>query len=327
MKSSRKKLMGVVILFSVLVPFGVAVKKVYRELRQPELNSALIAAIKRNDTVLVMALLGQGADANARDLPPDTRSQWGRLWDYLRRKPPPRVEGTSALFVAMPWLDEGRVPVENVPLIRALLKAGADINVVDKHENDSILSWAILTSRRETATLLLERGARVDIARRFGASALHLAVAKEHDSDLVQMLLERSALVNAKNDDGSTPLHWAARNSQAHNMRLLIAYGSDINALNAIGESPLVEAICYGNADCVKLLLARGALVNTKDSGGDTPLACAAGRNNAEYVRLLLARGAQVNSQDIRGLTPLKEARQRHNSAIIKMLKKAGARE
>jgi len=326
MKSSRKKLMATVILFLFLAPFGVAVKKAYRELRQPELNSALIVAVKRNDTPSVMALLAQGADANAVDIPPDTRSQWSRLWDYLRRKPLPKVEGTSALFVALPWVNEGSVPVENVPLIRALLNAGADVNVVDQHERDPLLSWAILTSRRETARLLLERGARVDIAGRFGASALHLAAMK-HDSDLVQLLLERGALVNAKNDDGDTPLHWAARNSQTPNMRLLMAHGSDINALDAIGEPPLVEAICYGNADCVKLLLARGALVNTKDSGGDTPLAYAVERNNTEYVRLLLARGANANSQDIHGSTPLQDAYQLHNTAIIKMLKKAGARE
>jgi hypothetical protein len=65
MKSSHKKLVGLVILLLFLVPLGMAAKKVYRELRQPELDSALIAAVKRSDTAAVVALLREGAMSQA----------------------------------------------------------------------------------------------------------------------------------------------------------------------------------------------------------------------------------------------------------------------
>ena len=56
---------------------------------------------------------------------------------------------------------------------------------------------------------------------------------------IVSLLLEKGADVNAKNNDGWTPLHWASENGHEAIVSLLLEKGADVNAKDNDGETPL----------------------------------------------------------------------------------------
>ena len=60
--------------------------------------------------------------------------------------------------------------------------------------------------------------------------------------------------MNARNEDGSTPLHVAAEAGHKAVAELLIAKGADVNATDKSGATPLQIATQKGHKDIVELL-------------------------------------------------------------------------
>jgi RNA polymerase sigma factor (sigma-70 family) len=96
--------------------------------------------------------------------------------------------------------------------MRLLLDRGADVNVVSRHPIGATpLIGALFGRRVEAAKILIERGADVRRGRggkgwpRAGWTPLHYAAAFGFP-DLVSLLLERGASVDARDDSGATPL-------------------------------------------------------------------------------------------------------------------------
>jgi ankyrin repeat protein len=130
--------------------------------------------------------------------------------------------------------------------------------------------------------------------------------------DVCELLLERGADVNAKDNGGWTPLHAAAASSEGLNKdvcKLLLDHGADINMKTNGGETPLHRASYEGHLDMCVFLLDHGADVNVKDCiidgrDGKTPLHMASENGHRDVCALLLDRGADLNAKDDDGNTP-----------------------
>jgi ankyrin repeat protein len=117
--------------------------------------------------------------------------------------------------------------------------------------------------------------------------------------DVLASLIDHGASVNAANKYGATPLMWAA--GQTENVQLLVRRGADVNARASDGVTPLVAAARYSNAEAMKILLAAGA--DTAAQETRTGLLTAAYFATTPAVReLLRSRGIVVKSNaDVKG--------------------------
>merc|ERR1712098_835660 len=93
-----------------------------------------------------------------------------------------------------------------------------------------------------------------------------------HDFNVVRILLERGADVNAKDWFGYTALHYAAARKKTENIQLLLDFKAEMDATNILEETPLMKAVRYSNINSVKVLLEHGPRLNVKNDHGDTAL-------------------------------------------------------
>ena len=87
---------------------------------------------------------------------------------------------------------------------------------------------------------------------------LHAAAAGRH-SEIVRILLERGAWVNARQHGGWTALHAAAQNGATALAELLIAAGADVNARADNNQTPLDLALTKAQQQMVDILEHYGA--------------------------------------------------------------------
>jgi ankyrin repeat protein len=123
-----------------------------------------------------------------------------------------------------------------------------------------------------------------------------LRAAKTGDVAAVRSLIEADAtLLDARDADGSTPLHCAAWKGHSEVVTALLDLGADVNARNRNGhwgDTPLHAAAHGNNAPVARLLIARGADVHAVNAGGRTPLGETAVHNARTVANLLRQHGA-----------------------------------
>ena len=95
--------------------------------------------------------------------------------------------------------------------------------------------------------------------------------------------------VNARGEDGDSPLHIACLYGQAAVVEECIRRGADVNVRDEDDSTPLHDAAAGGFEAIVAQLLLKGASTSAKDNEEDTPLHHAARGGHAAAVEKLLA--------------------------------------
>ncbi|MBS0285988.1 MAG: ankyrin repeat domain-containing protein [Proteobacteria bacterium] len=126
-------------------------------------------------------------------------------------------------------------------------------------------------------------------------SDLLIKACQEGKLDEVGALLEQGVNANVADEDGRSPLMWAAYNGFNDICLKLIEKGADLKAKDNYGSTALMFAAQAGFSKVCETLLKsgeKGALVNVQNNLGKTPLDYAA--DFKEIKELLLTQGAYV---------------------------------
>ncbi len=348
MRRRRKLLLGMVLsgcLASGLVGYAVA-------RQQAQIASeSLLEAAENGHPGRVAFLLSLGQDPNERDsvgwTPLHSAAYWGNARiarDLLEHGADPNARTEDTIGAPDMVSPAGYEAPLKTPLFaaaagghpdvaRVLLDRGAQPSAPG-YWGETALHRAAMQGETAVASLLIARGADVNAKTKTGETPLHWAVRghggfhwsmpfgedanrekKVNSAAVVQLLLGAGASVDARDDKGWTPLHWAATYGHVDLARILVTAGADPNIkvkdLQAIlpqrrlrhgyggpGQTPLHLAIGEGDSPAlVAYLLAHGANPDIKDADGRTALDVAIKCGCEDCQRLLKKHGAKTGQE------------------------------
>ncbi|TFW10560.1 ankyrin repeat domain-containing protein [Oxalobacteraceae bacterium OM1] len=120
-------------------------------------------------------------------------------------------------------------------VFRVLLNApGIDLEQ-KAYNGDTALMIASFKGNIPAVKALLEKGAEPN---RPGWTALHYAASEGHD-EIVRILLDKSAYIDAESPNKTTPLMMAARGGHILTVKLLLDEGADLMLKNDLGMTAL----------------------------------------------------------------------------------------
>lgn len=180
---------------------------------------------------------------------------------------------------------------DDASTISSLLKRGFDANTPNS-AGESGLVLALQESSLKTAAVLIDwPGTNVEQRTPQDESPLMLAALKGW-SGLCRQLIDKGADVNKP---GWTPLHYAATNGHLEIMSMLLDRYAYIDAASPNGTTPLMMAAHYGTSAAVKLLLEAGADPLLKNDQGLSAIDFAQSANRSDSAGIIAAfiRGLQ----------------------------------
>ncbi|KAL7300569.1 hypothetical protein TKK_0006563 [Trichogramma kaykai] len=177
------------------------------------------------------------------------------------------------------------------------------INARDK-KGQTPLHYAVYKGNVRIIKSLLERGADANVADTEGLTPLHICC-DSHSAYYIFRISsekEQQVQVNARDNLGRTPLHYAVFTCRIDFVTMLLTKGADPNSADAEGVTPL-HIICQKKYDdeMAKFFFKickqenQTVRVNVRDMLGRTPMQWAVARFSLSVVDMLLAHGAELS--------------------------------
>ncbi|XP_034703760.1 serine/threonine-protein phosphatase 6 regulatory ankyrin repeat subunit A-like [Vitis riparia] len=283
-------------------------KSVVAEMLPREAESLLGVASKSNEMVELLVEAGLKSEARAKidKMSLEEETRWAsKGWTGIHVAAAfDRTEELASLvkLVGSGPLDfrdnEGRTALHlavskgNIQCARTLVEAGADKDAKSK-DGRTALYRAASNGDRPMAEMLIQMGADPTItAGHRDRSPLDIARDKGH-KEIVEIL-----------EQGETVLT-TARRGELKSLELLLQRGASINYRDQYGLTALHVAAIKGHKDVALLLIGSGLGLECQDSEGHAPLHLAVEGGSMETVEVLVDEGANINARSKRGATPL----------------------
>ena len=230
--------------------------------------------------------------------------------------------------------------------VREVLAQHPDIVRSLDPEHMRLIADAAWAHKTDAVRLMLKIGFDVDARGDHESTALNRAAVRGF-ADLIELLLEHGASLEAKNEFGGKPLGaclWGAENFRDPNgdyassvEKLLAAdaplsdvrfpnQNKQVNAilkryLERLARANIIAAIKLGSEEQVTTLLERDSGLADRRTDDMLPLLQAVRSNRPAIVRILLAHGADPGAAETHGgLTAAELAQQAGNSEIMDLL-------
>ena len=201
-------------------------------------ETVLMLASRSNNLDLARFLLDNGADVHARD-----------------------EDGRTALMNAS--------ACGNTEMMELLLERGAEI---DAAADDGTTALMASLDHAESLTFLLGRKANTEAQNKEGETALILAVKHYVAIKNIRLLLDWGARTEAEDNRVRTALHHAAAIDRDDVVCLMADRKAKLDARDDDGDSPLMAATRRGGRCSIIALLERGAPPNAMNTAEETPL-------------------------------------------------------
>ncbi|KAH7160654.1 hypothetical protein EDB81DRAFT_782712 [Dactylonectria macrodidyma] len=242
-------------------------------------GSALAAASYKGNKEIVELLIQNGAEVNLLL----SRGYYGSAlaaasWNGQKNAVQLLIENGAEANLQLPGGLYGSAlsaastsPSRVAGILELLIENGAEVNLpLQNAAYESALASACGASNIETAKILIDNGADINLALNgdYG-SALGL-VSRWGDVELPNLLISNGANVNLLfNGNYGSALAVASRYSQSEMVKFLIDNGANVNLLlNGTYGSALAAASSAGEREVVEVLIDNGADINLVSSGG-----------------------------------------------------------
>ena len=175
---------------------------------------------------------------------------------------------------------------DDAPTITTLLQRGFDPNTRDPKGQVGLTLALQAGTLKAFHALMQARNLQVEARNAEDESPLMMAALRGH-VDAVRALIARDADINKT---GWTPLHYAATGTQPQQpeiIALLLEHHAFIDAASPNGTTPLMMAAFYGTPEAVKLLIEAGADIGMRNQRGMTALDFAQRAERQNSIELL----------------------------------------
>ncbi|GFT04279.1 hypothetical protein NPIL_64691 [Nephila pilipes] len=135
-------------------------------------------------------------------------------------------------------------------------------------------------------------------------------------NNIAEYITENSSIINARDNNGYTPLHWAACHGHQSIVQQLLEVGADVSLTSRKGNTPLHIAVSKGHREIVELMLQNvkasqlKQVLNAKTTiSGSAALHVAAQMGHLDISKCLLKHGATYDISNKKFETPWHVAR------------------